>query len=115
MQRTYSGLCRVMLGRGLVADPSLVQKCQGQPGATKAQLQAFCAELFQETASRLGAPRSTMFRMKELWSYFILMFDHREKYQKLLRKTTSLTEYQALVAHIFRELPLREAPEVNWL
>jgi hypothetical protein len=52
--------------------------------------------------------------MKELWSYLILMFDHREKYQKALRKTTSLTEYGAMVAHIFRELPLREDAEVNW-
>lgn len=104
----------LMLGRGLVADPALVQKCRGQRGPDKATLQAFFGELFDETAARLGNPRSTMFRMKELWSYFILLFDNREKYQKALRKTTSLTEYQAVVARIFRELPLRDAADVNW-
>ena len=52
--------------------------------------------------------------MKELWAYFILLFDDREKYQKILRKTTSLTEYQAVVARIFRDLPLREEAEVTW-
>lgn len=104
----------VMLGRGLVADPALVQKCRGQSAPDKATYQAFCEELFDETAARLGNPRGTMFRMKELWSYFILLFDGRDKYQKALRKTTSLTEYQAVVARIFRELPLRDAAEVNW-
>lgn len=105
----------LMLGRGLVADPSLVQKLRGKPGATRETLQAFHEELFQETAARLGSPRSTMFRMKELWGYFILMFDRRDACRKALRKTTSLTEYQAVVARIFRELPLRESAEADWV
>lgn len=104
----------VMLGRGLVADPALVRKCQGLPGADRATLENFCGEFFDLTAARLGNPRGTMFRMKELWAYFILLFDDREKYQKQLRKTTSLTEYQAVVARIFRELPLRQEAEVTW-
>lgn len=102
----------VMLGRGLVADPALADKCRGGSGADRKTLEAFFGELFQETASRLGSPRSTMFRMKELWSYFILLFDDREKYQKALRKTTSVTEFEAVVARIFKELPLREAAEL---
>lgn len=105
----------VMLGRGLVANPALVQQLRGAGTLTKETMEEFHGELFEKTASRLGSPRSTMFRMKELWSYFILMFEHREKYQKLLRKTTSLTEYGAVVAHIFRELPLREDADVFWV
>ena len=105
----------VMLGRGLVADPALVRKLNGGPGADRATLQAFCEEFFQETAARLGGPKPTMFRMKELWTYFILLFDQREKYWKILRKTTSLTEYQAVVARIFRELPLRQEADVTWM
>lgn len=103
----------VMLGRGLVADPSLAEKCRGGRGADRHSLEEFMGELFQETAARLGSPRSTMFRMKELWSYFILMFDDREKYQKLLRKAVTTTEYEAAVARIFKELPLREAAELT--
>ena len=102
----------VMLGRGLVADPALADKCRGGSGADRSTLEEFFQVLFQETASRLGSTRSTMFRMKELWSYFILLFDNREKYQKALRRTTSVTEFQAVVARIFKELPLREAAEL---
>lgn len=105
----------IMLGRGLVADPGLAGKLQGSPVPSRETLRAFYEELFQETAARLGTPKYTMFRMKELWSYFILLFDQREKYQKLLRKTTSLTEYQAITAHILRELPLRDAAEPFWI
>ncbi len=104
----------LMLGRGLVADPALVQKLQGGPGADLETLRAFQEELFQETASRLGSARSTMFRMKELWSYWILMFDGRESCQRLLRKAATLTEYQAVTARIYRELPLRESADVTW-
>jgi len=105
----------IMLGRGFVADPGLVMKLRGMEVPDRSIYENFCGELFELTAARLGDPRSTMFRMKELWSYFILLFDHREKYWKILRKSTSLTEYQATVIRIFRELPLRQEAEVNWL
>ncbi len=104
----------IMLGRGLVADPALVCKLKGGPGADRETLRAFHEELFRGTAARLGSARNTMFRMKELWRYFILLFDDRDQCQRLLRKAVSLTEYQAAVARIFRELPLRESAEADW-
>lgn len=102
----------VMLGRGIVADPALAEKCRGGSGVDRGTLEEFFQVLFQETASRLGSARSTIFRMKELWSYFILLFDGREKYQKALRKAASVTEFEAVVARIFKELPLREEAEL---
>lgn len=105
----------VMLGRGLVANPALVQQLKGIGGPTVEALREFHGELFEATAQKVGSPRNTMFRMKEIWSYLILLFDQREKYQKLLRKTTSLTEYHAITARIFRELPLRQDAEVSWV
>ncbi len=105
----------IMLGRGLVANPALVMQIQGTGALTPQTLEQFHGEIFEETASQLGSPRNTMFRMKELWSFMLLMFDHREKLQKQLRKTTTLTEYQATVARILRDLPLREDAEVNWV
>lgn len=105
----------IMLGRGLVANPALVMQLRGTGTLTKQAMEQFHGEIFEETASQLGSPRNTMFRMKELWSFMLLMFDHREKLQKQLRKATTLTEYQAAVAHIFRELNLREDAEANWV
>ena len=114
METTYPTMSGMMLGRGLVANPALVQQIQGTGGPTIDAIQNFHGELFDATAARVGSPRNTMFRMKEVWSYLILLFDGREKYQKLLRKTTSLTEYQAITTRIFRELPLRQDADINW-
>ncbi len=114
METTYPTMSGMMLGRGLVANPALVQQIQGTGGPTIDAIENFHGELFDATAARVGSPRNTMFRMKEVWSYLILLFDGREKYQKLLRKTTSLTEYQAITTRIFRELPLLQDAEINW-
>ena len=105
----------LMLGRGLVADPALIMKLRGQPAPDRAVYRAFVTELFEATAERLGSPRNTMFRMKELWSYFIWLFDDRDRYLKMLRKAVSLSEYQAAVARIFGELPLRDEAQVPWI
>ena len=104
----------MMLGRGLVANPALVQQLKGIGGPTVEAIEAFHGELFDATAAKVGSPRNTMFRMKEVWSYLILLFDQREKYQKLLRKTTSITDYHAITTRIFRELPLRQDADINW-
>ena len=104
----------LMIGRGLVANPALVRQLQGGPAITVQELKNYHDMLFEATANHLGSTRSTMFRMKEIWSFLILMFDHREKHQRALRKATSMTEYQAAVLRIFRELPLREDAEELW-
>lgn len=114
IETAYPTMSGMMLGRGLVANPALVQQIQGTGGPTVDAIENFHGELFDATAARVGSPRNTMFRMKEVWSYLILLFDGREKYQKLLRKTTSLTEYQAITTRIFRELPLLQDAEINW-
>ena len=114
IETAYPAMSGMMLGRGLVANPALVQQIKGTGGPTVDAIENFHGELFDATAARVGSPRNTMFRMKEVWSYLILLFDGREKYQKLLRKTTSLTEYHAITTRIFRELPLRQNAEINW-
>lgn len=118
LERIFRGKPRpeaVMLGRGLVADPALAGKLRGGSCVDREALRSFCEEFFAETAARLNGPRPTMFRMKEIWTYLIRLFNDREKCWKALRKTTSLTEYQAIVDRIFRELPLRQDADVNWI
>ncbi len=104
----------LMLGRGLVANPALVMQMKGTGTLEKKTLEAFHEALFEETAERLGSPRNTMFRMKELWGFMILCFADRDKHQKALRKATTLTDYQGAVARIFRDLEIMEDAEINW-
>lgn len=104
----------VMLGRGLIANPALIRQLQGGPAMTREEFQHYHDMLFEASVERLGNARSTLFRMKELWGYMIAMFDDREKHHRLLKKATTLQEYQSAVLRIFRDLPLREDAEELW-
>lgn len=97
----------VMLGRGVVADPALLQRIVGGSSADRERLKLYAEELFETYASVFGAPRSALNRMKEIWFYMIYLFEGAEKLEKKLRKTTDVAEYRGLVARLFGELPLR--------
>ena len=103
----------LMLGRSLVANPALVMQARGTGTVDREVLKAFHDEFFAAAAEQLGSPKNTMFRMKEIWTLMICLFDDRERLWKDLRKSTSVTEYQATVARIFRDLPLRMDADVR--
>ena len=74
-----------MLGRGLVADPALAGKLRGGSCVDREALRSFCEEFFAETAARLSGPRPTMFRMKEIWTYLILLAGYITSIRHVLR------------------------------
>ena len=99
----FPGCQRVMLGRGLMADPGMFS------GGTKAEhLQAFLTELLETYIEVFGSERNAMFRMKENWSFLLPGFADSEKLGKQLRKTTDLTEYKAITREIFETLPFHQ-------
>lgn len=65
----FSQVDRVMIGQGLLADPALVQKAKGGPGAGRETLRAFHDELYHTYLEIFASQRNTVFHMKELWSY----------------------------------------------
>ena len=91
-----------MLGRGLVADPTMLS----QEPADAAKLEAFMNELLENYMEAFGGSRNAMFRLKENWHFLITRFSGAEKLWKRLRKTTDLGEYKAVCGEIFHTLPL---------
>lgn len=92
----------VMIGRGLIARPGMLS-----PGKDNAQaLAAFMDELLEAYTAAFGGSRNAMFRLKENWSLILPRFQGSEKLGKQLRKTTDVSEYRAITARIFAELPL---------
>ena len=94
----------VMIGRGLIADPGMLDA----NGTTRDALQAFTAELTESYIAAFGGARNAMFRMKENWSFLRHRFAGSERLWKQLRKTTDLNEYKAITAEIFATLPLSD-------
>ncbi len=100
LQHQYPTLQAVMLGRGLVGDPGLLSD-----GTTGRQLEGYMNALTQEYLRTFGNARNTMFRLKEHWAYLAPRFSPSDKLTKQLRKTTDLSEYQAITAQIYRSMP----------
>jgi tRNA-dihydrouridine synthase len=110
----FPTLKAVMLGRGLIADPALIQRLKGGPPATKEQLRAFHHELYHTLAQDFGSHRNAMLRMKELWFYHIHLFEDNARYAKQLRKATDPQVYETIVDQLFRDLPLRPDTRDGW-
>lgn len=110
----YPALSAVMLGRGLLGDPSLVTRLTGGKRADKAQLQAFHDTLFARYCEAFGDSRIAMLRMKELWFYFENLFENSAKPAKSIKKAKNAAEYEKAAAALFSACDTRENVVPAW-
>lgn len=109
----FPALENIMLGRGLIADPYLPEKLRraergDEPPKPDARLlRAFHDEIYRGYQELMMEERSALFRMKELWTYLIRMFDAPDQYKKKLRKANGYADYEKAVDALF-ELELRQ-------
>ena len=108
----FSGICGVMIGQGLVANPALVRQIRGGPGADWETLRAFHEALFGGYSQLFGSAHNAMMRMKELWAYLIRLFRDSGPYAKRLRKARDPQTFSQAVDTVFQELEL--LPEADW-
>lgn len=93
----------VMIGRGLMTNPQLAGDIANNTKLQKNTLKIFHERLYEDYKKVLSGDKNVLFKMKELWSYLILMFSDNAQYAKRIKKSESLSEYDAAVAALFRE------------
>lgn len=93
---------RMMLGRGILMNPGLIDEINGKEGVNAKELRAFHDEVMEGYLAVMSGERNTLFRMKELWSYLGERFPDGEKALKRLRKATRIPEYQAAVSEVLQ-------------
>lgn len=98
----------VMLGRGLLVNPALIEKVRKGAAPDPAKIHAFMERLAEDYSEVLSGERDVLFKMKELWSYLGRLFPDGEKYLKKIRKAQRMTEYRAAAAAIFTECSVEE-------
>lgn len=92
---------RLMLGRGILRNPGLLQLATGTM-PEKAVVKEFHDRLYHDYRSVMPGDRPTLFKMKELWSYMGPLFTGwEEHYAKQIRKCTQLNDYEQIVKYIF--------------
>lgn len=102
----YPSIEKVMLGRGLLVNPALVQQVQKGTVLEKATLKAFHDKLCEEYIEVMSGDKNVLFKMKELWFYMGNLFADNQKYLKKIKKSQHLKEYQAIVEEMFQVCPL---------
>lgn len=97
----------IMLGRGLLKNPFLVQSFIQDEKMDKARLRNFHDALYEGYKEVLFGEKNVLFKMKELWFYMIEVFLDNENFIKKIRKTQRLSDYEAIVSRVFNELDIK--------
>lgn len=92
----------VMLGRGLITHPDLTLVIKGE-NISKERFCTFHNEILQGYRNIMSGDRNTLFKMKELWFYWIQNFPESEKIYKKIKKATNVKEYEIAVNELFRQ------------
>jgi len=107
-QCRFPEVTAVMLGRGVIANPALINGLAGGERLCKDRLGEFHNIVLDGYRRIISGDRNVLFRMKELWFYMGGSFQDSRKYLKKIRKAGSLADYQLAVASLFAERELTE-------
>lgn len=99
---------RIMIGRGSLANPGLINEIKGKGVVDKNILKEFHDEVCMGYKEILSGDINVLFRMKELWSYMISMFEDSEKVAKKIKKERMLSEYNVIISRLFAEYNIDE-------
>ncbi len=115
--REYPGVEAVMLGRGLLANPALVEQAAGEAQepalgkpSDRERLRAFHDDVLTGYRELIGGDRNVLFKMKEFWSYFGYSFAGYGSCAKKIRKAQRMGEYLAVVDALFAGHELAAEP-----
>lgn len=88
----------VMLGRGLISDPSLADKLKGFTAETDfAKFKRFHDAIYHGYQKVMSPDIYVLYKMRELWSYWQTLFDGKERDIKRLLKAKKYEEYEDVV------------------
>ena len=97
---------KFMLGRGLIARPGLLKREISESETIDSVILSqeewntfkhFHDEIVDGYDAYMCGDRNTLFKMKELWTWWAVMFPRQEKILKKIKKANDLREYKLLV------------------
>lgn len=94
---------KVMLGRGILANPGLIGEIKNNEFANKEIIKMFHDEIFENYTILLNENKNAMYRMKELWGYMSHIFTNNKKYYKKIKKAQKAIDYKNAVNSLFIE------------
>ena len=107
-ERWDGQVAALMIGRGLLTDPSLVRQCQGGAPLSGRELSDFHDAIYQDYREYLPGTTVLLNHMKELWAYWGKLFGGKDaaKLLKQIRKSSTLPQYESAVRILLGTCPV---------
>lgn len=102
-QKQFPGVKRIMLGRGLIGNPALLEMVKEDSPMNEEKFRQFHEKIVSRYGEVLCGEKDVLFRMKELWFYMGHLFSEPEKYLKKIKKSNRLSEYEEVVERLLQE------------
>lgn len=115
----FSNLPAIMLGRGIVSNPGLLQALTATPRdftVPRAKLVEFHDRLYEaycQAYLQVSGPKVVLFKMKEIWCYLAASFGGEGKAIKKIKKAQSLQDYESAVRLLFCTCPQDDTAEAG--
>ena len=106
LRAAFPSVKRIMLGRGLIANPALAREIRGGPPLNTGELRAFHDEVLAEYAQTVAEDNNLLRRMKELWPYFACTMASSGRPLKAVFKARRMGEYRAAAEALFAACPV---------
>jgi tRNA-dihydrouridine synthase B len=108
VRQRFPGICRFMIGRGILTNPFLPEEIKGissDPEQRLARLKKFHDDLVAAYAGRFSGPGHLTGRMKGFWHYLGPSFKHHKTPLKKILRSPCFEAYSAHVADFFDSGP----------
>ena len=93
----------VMIGRGMIADPSLIRQIVGGAPAAYDELKGFLTQLREDYLILYGSERNTLHRLKEIWAFMGRNYPECGRELKAVMKAESIDTYRAAEGCLLRK------------
>lgn len=97
----------IMFGRGIIANPGLIDEIVFAKKMDKETLKAFHDMIYEEYQKISAGERNVLFKMKELWFYMAKLFVDCEKLMKKIKKSERLKDYEQVIQVLFETCTFR--------
>ena len=100
-QNDFPQINAIMMGRGIIKNPAIISNIKSDFTLTKNTLKDFHDELFFKYTALYESENNAMFRMKELWSHMISLFDNSDKLIKNINKCKNPKNFSSITDDVF--------------
>lgn len=101
IEEDFPELPAVMLGRGIITDPGLLEKIKGKKDTDAGRLRAFHDKILEDYRALDFGDKNVLFKMKEIWCYLGKNFAGGEKQLKKVKKAERMKDYETAVDGLF--------------